>query len=313
MTTLVPPLLLEEAARKLQTLLNSPEPPTSILVLGPAKSGKTALARTEPFQNHQVTRLSYEDFRTHKDLEEFVDQYLNARNILQLLSGKAKLLLFDDIEILFALNRYASAYIQKLVTKKWPKTIIVIACNSSEERRVVDLKRKVSCVLNLAPPPAQVVAPSLESKLLSDNVLELASTLMDHDAISTDSMLECALKEPCVMPFVFYENCRRALVAMSAPETALSALHETYATTAEMETQSYLKNDAPLTEMCILYRCAMAKHLCVRNNRRCNVIKYPKTIVQTSAHYVAHKKNALRAAELEVDVRDVFARAEKAR
>lgn len=306
------PLPLEEAARRLQTLLDSPEPPTSILVLGPAKSGKTALVYSAPFQNYQVSRLSYEDFRTHKDLEEYVEQYLNARNIVQLLSGKAKLLLFDDIEILFALNRYASAYIQKLVVKKWPKTIIVVACNSSEERRVVDLKRKVSCVVNLAPPPTQV-APSLESKLLSDNVLELASTLMDQDAISTDSMLECALKEPCIMPFVFYENCRRALVGMPLPEIALNALHDAYAATADMETQSYVKNDAPLTEMCILYRCAMAKHLCVCNDRRCNVIKYPKTIVQTSAHYVAHKKNALRAANLEVDVRDIFARAEKTR
>lgn len=303
------PLPLEAAAQRLQTLLDSADPPTSILVLGPAKSGKTALARSQPFENHQVARLSYEDFRTHKDLEEYVDQYLNTRNIVQLLSGKAKLLFFDDIEILFALNRYASAYIQKLAVKKWPKTVIVFACNSLEERRVTDLKRKVSCVVNLAPPPTQD-APTLESKLLSDNVLELASTLVEHDAVSMDSMLECVLKEPCIMPFVFYENCRRALATKSA---ALDTLLCAYANTAEMETQSYLKNDAHLAEMCILYRCALAKHLCVCNRCKCNVIKYPKTIVQTSAHYVAHKKNAMRAAGLDVDIRDVLANATSAR
>lgn len=127
----------------------------SIIVIGPSGCGKTLLCELL-FVEHdvRVIRPSYEVFTTQKELEAFIETSIRTRCITDMLNKRLRIIFFDDIEVLIANNRFALAFITNLVTRaEFPKDIkIIITCTTGEEKRLADLKKKVSDVVKMRIP-----------------------------------------------------------------------------------------------------------------------------------------------------------------
>lgn len=117
-----------------------------LLLVGPSGSGKTTLcnmAISDWGKSYQVLRPVYEDFSTHKEFREYLNKFINMRNMLEIFENKHKLLFLDDIDTLVTQDRFANSYIQELITEKKANLKILLTCSSGEEKRVSEFKKKM--------------------------------------------------------------------------------------------------------------------------------------------------------------------------
>lgn len=132
-----------------------------MLLIGQSGSGKTTFinsAIAESKINHSTMFVSYDGLTCHKDLTSLVENFVYTKTMTEFFEKKTKLLIFDDIEILFAQDRYAHAFIQNLLTdltKSKDPIKVIITCSLGEEKKTTDIKKRSDIIRLHNPSPKE--------------------------------------------------------------------------------------------------------------------------------------------------------------
>ena len=121
-----------------------------MVIIGNNGSGKTTRATSES-EGYNTFYVRYDILKNHNDLVECIDNFLNVKTISNFFDKRPKLLLFDDIDILISQDRSACKYVSELIDNR--KTNIIVTCVSSQEKKLLEIKKKISsdCIFVLAP------------------------------------------------------------------------------------------------------------------------------------------------------------------
>lgn len=141
----------------LQRILDDPTHHTAALVFGGTGTGKSTLcdllaAKYE--DTYDILMVKRHGVDTDKGIKALVDNFLQSKTIESFFSNKhSKLVILDDIDIHMSTERGYLLYLQQLMTSLAKiKAIVIMTCGAAEEKKTMDLKRKVPHVLRLVPP-----------------------------------------------------------------------------------------------------------------------------------------------------------------
>lgn len=121
-----------------------------LVIIGNNGSGKTTRANEES-EGYNTFYVKYDILKNHSDLIESIENFLYVKTISNFFDKRKKLLLFDDIDILISQDRSACKYVSELIDAK--KTNIIVTCVSSQEKKLLEIKKKISndCIVILKP------------------------------------------------------------------------------------------------------------------------------------------------------------------
>lgn len=133
---------------------------SSSIIVGPNGSGKSTfvdLSIKEYCSGYKILFIDYNNITNHKDIQELINNFLKNKSILECLDSKnkrKKLIVFDDLNILMSIDRYALKYISELLNKSKMDYKIIITINIEDEKKVVDFyKKHKSLSIKLSYPP----------------------------------------------------------------------------------------------------------------------------------------------------------------
>lgn len=135
---------------------------TSIIV-GPNGCGKTTfvdLSIKAYCSNSKVLFIDYNNISNHKDIQELVNNFLKNKSIMECLDPKLKqnkIIIFDDLNILLSIDRYALKYISDLCNKSKHFFKIIITINIEDEKKIAEFYKKYkSLSIKLSYPPFNI-------------------------------------------------------------------------------------------------------------------------------------------------------------
>lgn len=154
------PIIANDA--QLQHLRKHVKNSKSILILGLPGCGKTTMIsllcqeqNMNVLEVHKENFSQIEPFVFHNTIESFFDK-------------RKKAVLFDNIEVLLTNDKVQLSYVINLI--KSGKVIVIVICNSMEEKKVTELKKHVELVRMQLPTPEETYNllisyfPSLEKE-----------------------------------------------------------------------------------------------------------------------------------------------------
>lgn len=132
----------------------------AILIIAPSGLGKTTFCESFLSQSScfQIIRPYYEQFKSNKEFIDFIESSMNINDVMYTSKKNKvkKILFFDDIDILLTIDRFSMKYIANLITRlkqsvseRQNDVKVVITCNASDERKLSDIKTKVSPKLRI--------------------------------------------------------------------------------------------------------------------------------------------------------------------
>lgn len=169
----------------------------SVIIIAPSGMGKTTFCNLL-FSKYDmfVVRPFYELFSSHRQLVDFIESSIRTSNILK--SRQQKVIFLDDIDILFANDRYSSGYIQNMINeidKQMLPIKVIITCSIDEERKLCDLKKTTESI-KLDPPSLYECQCVVKRILLGEeDEKEDPSIYCDHKGVtSLIQVLKCNLR-----------------------------------------------------------------------------------------------------------------------
>jgi len=237
----------------------------NILIIGPSKSGKTTKAN-EYIDGYNTLFVNYNDFKNHAEFVDNINNFLDSRVISSFFDKRPKLLLFDDIDILFAQNRSANKFVTELVKSKRCHT--VITCVSSQEKRIMELKKVSTDVIILKPEKKNEY---YFDQNIYDNVTEYFSN-PDREISDIEYLLTT---DVVVISYIIYDNYYKYLDKFYNVKDNSITHHvsEAYMNCCRMEDVGFNNNDWMIIELANIVKCFKLRLL----QRQQKIIKKKKT------------------------------------
>lgn len=113
------------------------------MIIGPAGSGKSSLAK---ILEHELNAEVLVITDRVPNFESTVTNFANHRTISNMFNPRRKLLFFDDVDVLCAIEKNVTALIQKVKAK----VTVVCTVTSSEERKVSNIKKVSTYLIKLS-------------------------------------------------------------------------------------------------------------------------------------------------------------------
>jgi hypothetical protein len=171
--------------------------PKYMLIIGNIGCGKTTRALEEA-KDYNVLRVRYEDLKTHVDLIDHVENFVNFKSISNFFDKREKLLLFDDIDILISQNRSACSYISSIIQNKTCN--VIVTCITSQEKKLMDIKKSVVDIVYLDSKLKK--DQSYYDNNIYDNVLEYLQN-PERDLKELSNLLTSDI---ILVTFIIYDN-----------------------------------------------------------------------------------------------------------
>lgn len=141
-----------------------------IIILSSSGIGKTSLCNEVLRQfDVKVIRPFFENYSSHKEFVSFLENSLKTKDIL---TNKERILFLDDIDVLLSNDRYAMSYIQTIIQRINTDHLsvkLIMTCTSKEERKLCDLKRKMS-IIKLLPPTFEECRQLIKSYIKKNKI-----------------------------------------------------------------------------------------------------------------------------------------------
>lgn len=149
-----------------------------VLLIGPSGSGKTTLcelALKAIQQRYDILKITDNDAEDVKSLKRLVENFVSNKTIESFFSTKKKFVFFDDVDILLSSDRNTNSFIMSFVelVQQNDKVSFIMTASSSEEKRLTELKKKLSCL--------RISNPS------RPDVYNYVSSILDNESVSYDS------------------------------------------------------------------------------------------------------------------------------
>lgn len=123
--------------------------PSQVLVVGPTGSGKTTLCKLIlDTLDLDVLHINGNETDDVKNLKRLVENFCTNRTIESFFSKKKKLVFFDDVDILLTCDRNVGGFLTTFLDNaiKNCSISVLMTCSISEEKRLTELKKKVTYV-----------------------------------------------------------------------------------------------------------------------------------------------------------------------
>jgi ATPase family associated with various cellular activities (AAA) len=148
--------------------------PSQVLLIGPCGGGKTLLCELALKRHHDVydvMRITGDETEDVKSLKKLLDNFVHNKTIESYFSSKKKVVFFDNIDILLSSDRNMSSFVLGFIdtVQKERKVSIIMTSSISEEKRLTEIKKKVTC-LRLTNPTRQDVFVYVSAVLDMENV-----------------------------------------------------------------------------------------------------------------------------------------------
>lgn len=216
-----------------------------ILIIGNIGSGKTTRADEES-KDYNTLRVKYEDLKTHTDLVDHVENFINFKSISNFFDKREKSLLFDDIDILISQNRSACSYISSVIQNNSCR--VIITCITSQEKKLMDIKKNVSNIIYLESRSKSDL--SYYDNNIYDNVMEYLQN-PDRNIKELSNLLTSDI---ILVTFIIYDNYYNFINNNYKIDTELfinsivNDVTEIYCAASELEYVGFESNDWQLIE-----------------------------------------------------------------
>lgn len=287
----------------------------SMVVLGPAKSGKTTLC-LEAIQGHDHLVLEYEQLDSHADLVKRISNFISTPRRISVLEamkggvGSAPRIIFlDDVDILFSQDRFANGYILDWIKKAPPSIKFLITCTACQERKVTELKKK-SEVVRLPPSvqaqdqdQAQAQAQDPSQTYFDKNIYDVVEHLFKSDTCTLKDTELGIGTDPTLISFMMYDNFKAHLAERFSIPIPIDKIYAAYVAAAELEDVVFGSADATIAEIPALLRChtirlvqaqAQAQEKTGQNPKKgpAKAIAYTQITSRSAQHYNVMKRHA---------------------
>lgn len=283
-----------------------------MLIISPSGSGKTSFCKMafDIYKNtYRICSPSVDIVDNHKGLIDKVSNFLQSKDVSNINAPQRKLIFFDDIDILFSLDRYANSYIQTLISK----TKIIATCSSGEERKATELKKKCKLIVRLENPSRELIREKYGENIpincecnvghmlrsnLSDlkyfdkNIYQIVdSILKTNDGLKR---LERAISsDPSLISFMMYDNYQK-IIKTPKNWDAPQKISKIYCDTCILEDFSFKNNEWYLIEILNLIRCQSIRleleKILKKDNLLSHEIQYTQITSRAAQHYSMNKK-----------------------
>lgn len=125
-----------------------------VLLLGPSGTGKTLLAEILCSEKHYNTLFITKDNLVN------ADPFIKNNTIESFFDKRQKALVIDNVEVLINNERVSSTNIISII-KECKGMFVLLTCNSTEEKKVSDLKKHLS-VVRISAPSIELAASYIE-------------------------------------------------------------------------------------------------------------------------------------------------------
>lgn len=195
-----------------------------------------------------------------------------------------RVILFDDIDVLFTQDRYASSYItDDLIGKPGAlKEKLIFTCCSSEERRITDLKKKVSVIITIDHKTSGDV-----SELSSMNMYDIVRYIFENK-ISITTLETCFSTDPVLISYIMFDNAKSYLTPQQ-----MSIVYELFCILSELEQAAFAKADWVVLGRTDLATCGVMKQLQRSHQTGCHVpsdIIFTQLPARSAQHYNVVRK-----------------------
>jgi len=283
----------------MEGFLTNEEEAGGLLIISPIGSGKTTFCNLA-FKLFDI-KVFEPNTENHKDLVEQVDNFVTTCDVSDTLALQKRVVFFDDIDILFAQDRYANTFVQKLVGG----AKVVITCSTGEERRVTELKKKCKLLrleLPLLTDIVRVFGPNvreeaercecnighmqrgidLSLRYFDKNIYQIVENLFENDGISG---LEVAISsDPTLISFMMYDNYMVDVAAASVH----ARISKLFMDTSILEDFAFSISDWNLINIISIIRCQSIRLEDATKKKK--EIQYTQITSRAAQHYSVNKK-----------------------
>ena len=291
----------------------------ALLIIGASKSGKTRTCQ-DALRNIPINSLlvlEYENIDSHADLLKQTSNFISTPMMFETTRPKnmCPIIFFDDIDILFAQDRYANSHVQDLIKSKQVK--LIMTCAASEERKTTEIKKKVSNVIRLN---KAIQSQDPLMAYFDKNIYQVVEHIFaDGCGSIKDTELGTSL-DPTLISFMMFDNYKAHFCNVyKLPHPASEQAHKlvnpiaiAYMHTSILEDFVFSTNDWALAEMSSLIRCHTIRAtqrdllLAASTSTSTTLVQPPPTIAYTqitsrSAQHYNVLKKTMGIPEINVD------------
>lgn len=301
-----------ENKKIMKSFMENVEEKDFMLIISPSGSGKTTFCKMHfdlYKDKYRVCSPSTDTIDNHKGLVDKVNNFLQSKDVSNVNAPQNRIIFFDDIDILFSLDRYANSFLQSLISR----TKIIATCSSGEERKATELKKKCKLVVRLENPSIDLIKKRFGDKIpinsecnvghiLRSNISDLK--YFDKNIYQiVDSILKCndglrklekaISSDPSLISFMMYDNYQK-IIKMPKNWEAPQRISKVFCDTCILEDFSFKNNEWYLIEILNLIRCQTIRLELEKIKKQApflnHEIQYTQITSRAAQHYSMNKK-----------------------